>query len=229
MKERPILFSAPMVRAILAGTETQTRRVLKQATGPSLSVGMDDDAPGVAELSWLWGDGPGHEVEETIKRVACPYGQPGDRLWVRESFWAFGRWETRFDPKKGRDAQTFIDMTAECGKAYQFTDQMPEREKATLSTVIPSWWRRPSIHMPRAASRITLEVTGVRAERLQDISETDALAEGARTWASEQGTPVRDLDEARLQFRALWTDINGGESWDANPWVWVVEFKKRED
>ena len=80
MTERPILFSAPMVRAILDGSKTQTRRVLKQATGPSLSVGIDDETA-VAELSWLYGDGPGHDVHEATKRVHCPYGQPGDRLW----------------------------------------------------------------------------------------------------------------------------------------------------
>src|SRR6185369_7454203 len=100
------------------------------------------------------------------------------------------------------------------GLAYRYeADEKLPRRKRELHQV--AGWKRPAIFMPRAACRITLEITEVRVERLQAISEADAEAEGARSWASEQDTPVRDLDEARLQFRKLWTEINGGESWDA--------------
>ncbi len=85
---------------------------------------------------------------------------------------------------------------------------------------------KPSIHMPRNLSRIDLEITSVRVERLQDISESDAIDEGSFSWAGEQDTPVRDLLEARLVYRHLWESINGQGSWDANPWVWVVTFRK---
>lgn len=192
MSERPILFSAPMVRAILAGTKTQTRRVLKQAVGPSLSVGIDDDAPGVAELSWLYGDGPGHEVHESVKRVPCPYGTPGDRLWVREA-WAP-------HPDFPGTARAVFRADPECAHD------------------VDRW--RPSIHMPRAVSRITLEITGVRVERLQDISRGDAMAEGCPFPNMAQG------DDPREWYRDLWDQINGAGAWDANPWVWCVSFKR---
>jgi hypothetical protein len=210
MRERPILFSAPMVRAILAGTKTQTRRVLKQATGPSLSVGIEDDA-GVAELSWLWGDGPGHEVHEMIKKVPCPYGKPSDRLWVRET-WGFN--------------PDFPDMP---GRACFRAD--PGHEYDGIR------WR-PSIHMPRAASRLSLEITGVRVERLQDISEADAMAEGVEFIDLPTGRAFLNYDSSTKtarnftftsavdSYRTLWTAINGTGSWDANSWAWVVEFRR---
>ena len=204
MTDRPILFSAPMVRALLSGTKTQTRRVLKQATGPSLSVGMDDDEPGVAALSWLWGDGPGHDVHETIKRVRCPYGQPGDRLYVRETWQAVN----------GNDRARHI-----------VTHPAPDRGwieyAATPRIDEPAYKWRPSIHMPRWASRITLEVTGVRVERLHACNEVDAIAEGA-PWAA-CGAPQGGSHKAG--FAQLWEQINGDGSWDENPWVWVIEFK----
>ena len=204
MAERPILFSAPMVRAILAGTKTQTRRFLKQAVGPSLSVGIEDE-PGVAELSWLHGDGPGHEVHETIKRVPCPYGQLGDRLWVRET-WAYG-------------IHAMAAARDEDGPfVYAATDSVQGR-------LCERW--RPSIHMPRSASRITLEITGVRVERLQEISQADAEAEGVIEWSWGALSP--ESHEYMLpasKFEMLWESINGAGSWDANPWVWVVEFKR---
>lgn len=229
MKERPILFSAPMVRAILSGSKSQTRRVLKQATGPSLSVGMDDNTLGVAELSWLWGDGPGHDVHETIKRVPCPYGQPGERLLVRETFYAWGRWETRYSAKKGRDEWHFVNLTLESGKSYKHSadDDGPMFEGGKRNAgVLPGWWKRPAIFMPRAASRITLEITDVRVERLQDISEADAQSEGWTRRPEVSTDPQVHKEAARDWFMDLWESINGPGSWGANPWVWVVEFKK---
>lgn len=216
MKERPILFSGPMVRALLAGTKTQTRRVLKQATGPSLSVGIDDDAPGVAELSWLYGDGPGHDVDEQIKRVACPHGQPGDRLWVRETF-------AKVIGQSGGWIETDYFAT------YTHGDRLGD----TLG--IKKRWT-PSIHMPRAASRILLEIAGVRVERLQDISEADARAEGlipargplgSQMWEYSEKTGGQ-FSDPRVAFHMLWESINGPGSWQTNPWVWVIDFKRIE-
>ena len=211
MKGHPILFSAPMVRALLAGMKTQTRRVFKQAKGLSLSVCIPDETPGVAELSWLYGDGPGYDVHESIKRVPCPYGQPGDRLWVREAWAAPHQY----------DGHRPADIPALTRWHYAATENLGGLRG------------RPSIHMPRAASRITLEVTGVRVERLQDISEADALAEGVaipptpaeyRDACGELVLPSRRT--AREAYRVLWEQINGPESWVANPWVWAVSFRR---
>jgi hypothetical protein len=210
MRERPILFSAPMVRAILAGTKTQTRRALKQAVGPSLSVDMQEET-GIAELSWLYGDGPGHEVHERIQFVPCPYGKPGYRLWVRE---------------------TWLHHSDKPGDyCYRAT-----HEDADFFGQMHGGWK-PSIHMPRAASRLSLEITGVRVERLQDISEADAIAEGIERTVTGDGwrrycDPRQELagtapcSSAIESFRTLWEYINGPGSWDANSWAWVVEFRR---
>jgi len=167
MKERPILFSGPMVRAILEGRKTQTRRIVKPQPLRDRGVMAFND-----------GEHP---------QMRCPYGKPGDRLWVRET------WCPDVEP-------------------YTF------RYKADGDEPLERW--RPSIHIPRWASRITLEVVSVRVERLQNISEDDALAEGITL--VERGTSPVD------QFNKLWESINGPGSWEANPWVWVVEFKRIE-
>jgi len=214
MKERPILFSGEMVRAILDGRKTQTRRVVKPQRHP------------YGEM--LSADQVASEVIGMTEAVRCPYGQPGDRLYVKETYWAWGRWETRFDAKKGRDAWHFVDMTLECGKAYQFEQPSPIGTRAGVS---PAWHKRPSLFMPRHASRITLEVTAVRVERLQEISTDDARAEGIQTWIDSFKDGPRYHENGQLDaypvsaFSRLWKSINGADSWDANPWVWVVEFR----
>lgn len=183
MADRPILFSWPMVRAILTGTKTQTRRVVKPAP------------------DW--------------KPVGCPYGQPGDRLWVRETHYLHGVWSVRKDDG-GKRRWTFHPSR---DMGVQFTE--PNGFIKGRSTTVHGWYRRPSIHMPRWASRITLEVTGVRVERLQDISEADAIAEGVNNSLHLPGGRF-----ARENFAHLWWTINGDGSWEANPWVWVVEFRR---
>ena len=180
MKERPILFSGPMVRALLAGTKTQTRRVVKK-----LPITLN------RETNSLEVDGENIANGRFAKLVACPYGQPGDRLWVRETFGHFER-NDNFTP----GCEVFYRADGECLE-------------------IKPW--RPSIHMPRWASRITLEITSVRVERLQDISEADAIAEGVYT------DPARSAYDAYAQ---LWDEINGPGSWAANPWVWVLELRR---
>lgn len=228
MIERPILFSAPMVRAILAGQKTQTRRVVrKQFPADAIVAEVAATTPEgwqVSGHSGLWWDDAGACLDDAVR---CPQGMPGDRLWVRETFWAFGRWETRFNAKKGRDEWRFIDLTVQSGSAYQFAEPEQSRHGKRGGTV-PRWWKRPSIHMPRAASRILLDVADVRVERLQDISADDARAEGC------PDMPVRGAQKAsidllaKLWFHGLWEQISGPESWAANPWVWVVSFKRVE-
>lgn len=209
-----------MVLALRAGTKTQTRRAVKRFA-----------------LEWLtMQNGFNANFVALPENKLSPYGYVGDRLAVRETFYAWGRWETRFSAKKGRDEWHFVDMTLECGKSYLYAvnglQPQPMGGKRHKGGVAPAWWKRPAIFMPRVASRIALEITSVRMERLQNISEADAKAEGA--------TPIPDpCDHVRLAcadigctgpqpyragFRALWQSINGPESWDANPWVWVVEW-----
>jgi hypothetical protein len=208
MRERPILFSAPMVRAILAGQKTQTRRAVK-------GLALDWLAPGNFTPAYV-ADPENH---------ACPYGQPGDRLWVRETF----RLAESLDSlSPAAVAEKCLDAGYRIPWApiqYEVDGQRrdwrsdfntPPRETEPGKT-------RQSIHMPRWASRITLEITGVRVERLQAIGARDAIAEGIPAGGPENpdGIEVRD-------FRALWLSINGAGSWESDPWVWVVEFKRLE-
>jgi hypothetical protein len=210
MKERPILFNGPMVRALLAGTKTQTRRAVKpegahhlfQFRGTTAAAGADEPT---GEWGWCGSE------RVVNKHIHCPYGKPGDRLWVRETF------------------QRFTDDGEVLYKADRAGFEAMNELK--FDECIEAFWR-PSIHMPRAASRITLEITGVRVERLQDISEADALAEGVAQVVRDR-LPVQqcgeydaiDVDPVEL-YQDLWESINGPGSWDANPWVWVLEFRR---
>ena len=201
MKSRPILFSAPMVRALLAGTKTQTRRPLREGA-------WLDPKEGVIRMCSVGNGVTG------FQSVACPYGVPGDQLWVREQFAGSIAYERHGYPLR------------EWGnKIWYCADGEPRSGQ---------WTRpRPSIHMPRSLSRITLELTDVRVERLQDISEADALAEGV-TPKWEPGCSGRLMEAiggfsfrpAASAYADLWEQINGAGSWDANPWVWCLSFKR---
>ena len=217
MKERPILFSAPMVRAILEGRKTVTLRIVKGIALECLTS---------ANFTPTYVAMPENDM--------CPYGQPGDRLWVRETWQYFGFSD---------EGEPCICYLADHGRAWPHVPQS-EADKvdciwADLSDpgnfsisgrACDNRWR-PSIHMPRWASRITLEVTGVRVERLQEINEADAVAEGIQPFG-DGGYHVEDgrhyMGTARDSFASLWESINGDGSWDANPWVWVVKFKRME-
>jgi hypothetical protein len=199
MTERGILFSAPMVRALLAGTKTQTRRALR--VQPLDVLPMEGDK---ADREWVGLMERQPKPAGTVFR--CKFGVPGDRLWVRET-WAQ---PTTLDP-----GPTFYraDYPA-C--AAGFTNLPPVDEI--------TW--KPSIHMFRKDSRILLEITDVRVERLQDISEADAAAEGwSRRHEVSDDSQVH-ADAARDWYMYLWEQINGAGSWATNPWVWVVEFRR---
>lgn len=202
-KARPILFSGPMVRAILDGRKKVTRRPVKSALVDRL-----DPPRGQADVEAGY---PFVECEDGYVSAVkiCPYGQPGDRLWVRETF-------NRTNPGG-----------AEGVYYYRADGRFPAAIGGDRFSGREAW--KPSIHMPRSASRILLEVTAVRVERLQDISEEQAEAEGVhrdmRMWfATDEGGPA--FTWPQNAFEHLWRKINGTESWDANPWVWVVEFKR---
>jgi hypothetical protein len=219
MKERPILFSAPMVRALLTDTKTQTRRLVK----------ITLRTPGLAACL----QPPVGDPRPRVAAELSPYGQLGDRLWVRET-WGIG---SRPDPWDGYDG---IEYRADEAWLEEHDDLPCHKVKTPDGVCLGDYgagWK-PSIHMPRWASRITLEITGVRVERLQDISEADSIAEGA----SPIEIPAIGQDESQLLdlplieidhpyrngFAQLWESINGAGAWEANPWVWVVEFRRIE-
>jgi hypothetical protein len=219
-----------MVRALLNCTKSQTRRPLRDQSPVDLGAfkygGHFSRRPVFDKVAKA-------VVGHRLASVHCPYGQPGDQIWVRETFFAFGRWETRYSEKKKRDEWHFIDMTLECDRAYQFAADNPDLPLAKDRGLTPGWWKRPAIFMPRAACRITLENASVRVERLQDISEDDAIAEGVdgpMCAAAVGRAPSRFnlLPAAIHGYSHLWESLNGAGSWDANPWVWVVEFRRIE-
>ncbi|CUY57733.1 hypothetical protein LL394_001059 [Serratia marcescens] len=191
MKERPVIFNGEMVRAILDGRKTQTRRIAK--------------------------------ADNSNHLLGCPFGQVGDRLWVRETFAVLGNedgcpidWNGNLI--KGDEKQAARIYKASCWQEpgnYGLWS-IPDRETQYEGT-----WR-PSIHMPRWASRIMLEITAVRVERLNDISEEDAKAEGVKAGVC----PGHEHMMHQVAFSELWQSIYGEESWRANPWVWVIEFKQ---
>ncbi|MDR0250538.1 MAG: hypothetical protein LBI35_04395 [Burkholderiales bacterium] len=211
MKEYPIIFSDEMVRAILDGRKTQTRRVIRPqpADGIRPYIFSNDKVQGwVSSLKHKHGNSTVH---------ICPYGQAGDGLWVRESWQA---WK-EFDDTKAKD----------------LPEEMRLRINYTADGNIWDAKKRRSIHMPRCASRILLEITDVRVQRVQDISENDCWSEGIDAVDGalddlkiyEMAKRMNcSFEEARPTFAVLWDTINAkrGYGWDANPWVWAITFKR---
>ncbi|MCA6954799.1 hypothetical protein [Pectobacterium polaris] len=211
MKERGIIFNGEMVRATLDGRKTQTRRIVKP----------QPDEDGLARLN----GGPWMDTSERVYR--CPFGQPGDRLWIRETSGLQIR----------RDA---LGGTGEF-RVYRASNPDAIRYKTASGEIAPIKWV-PSIHMPRHASRILLEITDVCVERLNDISEVDAIAEGIEPYPPHPDFPQRYHEyfplgnknglrcnmSAASSFAGLWESIYGAESWNENPWVWTVSFQRIE-
>ncbi|MGM8026810.1 hypothetical protein [Yersinia enterocolitica] len=201
MNEKPILFNAEMVNAILSGRKTQTRRIMKvQPAECSHTHWPEYPNPEwkLYDRGWncaVCGNGVSL-TERDVTGIICPLGKPGDQLWVREAFAA--------------------GLCTESTLAYRATHKTEDLEEGWGETI--KW--TPSIHMPRWASRINLLITGVRVERLQDISDADASAEGCKISSMQSGECLSDM------FARLWKSIYGDESWQANPWVWVITFRR---
>lgn len=235
MIERPILFSTPMVNANLAGLKTQTRRVIKpQPTSQRFKPEFCFDDEGVN--LYLTGRG--------IEPIRSPYGKAGDQLWVREA-WSLNFYggHTRSDGENREIFEQYaVEYKAIGDPLIIDRDHHDERLCHLYDSQRGNF--RPSIHMPRWASRIQLEIIEIRVERLQDINEADAQAEGVERWQvgmdkqpdsgwwrdysysdeeAEAGYPP--LLSAKESYRTLWESINGAGSWDTNPWVWVIEYK----
>lgn len=227
MKERPVIFNSEMVRAILDGRKTQTRRVIANVS-PDNCIPLQKPTKTKDGIYTHVMDAPGHGL--------CPFGRVGERLWVRETFAVLGNedgcpidWDGNLI--KGDEKQAARIYKASCWQEpgnYGLWS-IPDRD-----TQYEGAWC-PSIHMPRWASRITLEITAVRVERLNDISEEDARAEGVKPagdmlpdYPDTFLTPKGDFATAKVAFQRLWQSIYGEESWAANPWVWVIEFRRLE-
>lgn len=220
MKERGMIFNGEMVRAILDGRKTQTRRIIKKQPESSefglRYIAESSLAKEVGMYFWSQSDACG--VKSRSNPFACPYGKPGDRIWARE---------------------TWADAGGSAPDLKLYRANYPEHVPSHYENVPPvdeiRW--TPSIHMPRWASRILLEITDVRVERLNDISEEDAMREGidADRLAESQDNYDCIADHnmtgrptATGAFKYLWESIYGEESWNANPWVWVISFKRVE-
>jgi hypothetical protein len=212
MKERPILFSAPMVRAILDGLKTQTRRVAKPPEKanflPDDNWTLDMDDPGTAF----------NDDESGRLYIKCPYGVPGDHLYVKENSWIWCQKVIDGVTKTGRPKLRFVP----CG---QYVVHCADGEKPAIpvdASPTRLWRWKAARFMPRWASRITLEITDVRVQRVQEIEEDDALNEGI-----PDNGPGQELLPSEM-FARLWDSINAerGFGWDVNPWVWALTFRR---
>lgn len=204
MNERGMIFNAEMVRAILDGRKTQTRRVLATYQD-AVKFCPEWDVNG-KQIFIVLGEKDHAGMNPVITAIPCPFGQPGDRVWVRETFRVHSR---------ATDVATLVYRASVRNSWTEQTHRVPVAVCNKQAT--PEKWT-PSIHMPRWASRITLEITGVRVERLNSITESDAEAEGV----NDTGFGDLLVDG----YRYLWKSIYGEESWADNPWVWVIEFKR---
>ncbi|NHR05759.1 hypothetical protein HA052_11160 [Chromobacterium haemolyticum] len=215
MKERPMLYTGAMVRKVLADAKTQTRRVVK-------------GAPSLVRWNPIVVAGRAGWEDEHGRPIICPYGEPGDRLWVRETWGVISHsWDRHGNRVKwtpNRPATAISEMPFGngyySGHVIYAADGPNEWSDDDDGGGEPRSLWHPSIHMPRAACRLMLEITDVRVERLQDISEADAVAEG--------GPVDHPNGTARGWFEQLWEKLYGAGSWDANPYVWRISFKRVE-
>lgn len=222
MTERGMIFNAEMVRAILDGRKTQTRRVMKvQPESNQLGLLLITDSTkrsDIGKYHWAESNATGNHVRS--KLFSCPFGAAGDRIWVRETFCPVD--DTQYGGEKWVDYRATPRYEASHPAGW---DSAPNDAEAL------KW--RPSIHMPRWASRILLEITDVRVERLNSIHDVDAMREGIQNLTTcshaDFGIPgVVNTQHPVRAFQLLWESIYGADSWRANPWVWVIEFKRVE-
>ena len=233
MKERGMIFNSEMVRAILDGRKTQTRRIMKvQPESNQLGLLLITDSTkhsDIGKYHWAESNATGNHVRS--KLFSSPFGAVGERIWVRETWATLGNedgcyvdWEDNLCKGDERSAARIYRASCEQRPGDYGLWSIPDDaywKPHTKEHKFEGAWR-PSIHMPRWASRILLEITDVRVERLKSISDRDALREGCSAADMKSGDCVADV------FARLWASIYGSDSWNANPWVWVIEFKRVE-
>lgn len=209
MKETPLLFTPENVSKVLDGDKTQTRRIIKPQPWEVIP-------PKAGEPPWphvfRYKDGSTTYGDPFL--MPCPYGTVGDRLYVKESHYLWGRWDLDGLTKTGRQKYRFRRTTTE----IRYREDPPTKGyDGTRSTMRSQWHKRSALFMEKKDARLWLELTEVRVERLQEISEEDCRAEGVQVGGEEEGHD--------FHFMNLWESINGKGSWDLNPWVWVLSFK----
>lgn len=214
-KFHSILFSTPMVQAILDGRKTMTRRVVENRYSAldkewKPTIVKEEHFDGIDR--WEWRNG----TRYLLPTFKCPYGKPGDTLWVKESYYSYGFWTKNGQTKTGKQKWSFIDDAAYTSIAYN--DRPPYQVEKNSNREV-GWYKRLGRFMPKKACRLFLRIKSVRVERLQEISESDAKSEGASPTAYGKYKPG---------FEIIWQSINGADSWDANPWVWVITFERIE-
>jgi hypothetical protein len=235
MKEKPILFSAPMVRAILDGSKTQTRQVIKPIGAVDIVTFLEEDDTPDGNFGWC------RHPCVIEKHITCPYGKIGDYLWVRETYsivrestdyetggeYSAENWHKDYgDPRPylngilraGIKSAIYYPADGDDVCPTEMFDHIGLDGKIRWKKSIP---HRPAIHMPRWASRITLRITDIRVERLNDLSEEDAVSEGISD-RCEDGC----WTSAQEKFAVLWDSIHGYGEWNTDPWVWVIEFER---
>lgn len=224
MKHSPILFNEQMSAAIRQGRKTQTRRIVKSKY-PFDQNKAEPFNGGLLVEGGGWQIKTGNTKADQDRVIYCQHGKVGDRLWVRETHFLHGYWKKNGLTAKGRQKWRFV---CEKGAGVKYLDNPPfliERTKLGIG-----WTKRVSIHMPRWASRLTLEITNVKVERLNDISLDDAKAEGLgpltmTVCRGQSVPPAAALVAYQAAFKLLWESINGPDSWTQNPWVWAYFFK----
>lgn len=241
IKEIPMLYSTPMVIAIDNETKGMTRRAkgfgeVNENPDRFVYIGNSNhmEVPRVAvkydrSTYYMFNLTNSNGSSWVFK---CPYGEVGDHIWVRETHYRYGRWSKVWNEKKKKFKHVFFPDPL-FKEAMYHNDPPLVIEKERVQS--PGWYKRPSIHMPKDVARTWLKITDIKVERLQDISEEDARDEGIiKEWDGTAywyknyltGFPSMFKQKPVLSFKSLWESINGTESWDANPWVWVVKFKK---
>lgn len=240
MKLHPILFSTEMVNAILDDRKIMTRRMVKKPLikhNDVIKIPLPIDEYAIELKKW---QDKGYKTIGTDGSIAgyllpeCPYGHPGDVLWVRESFFAYGHWSTITE--NGKKKKRFHDLTIEQDNQYYYENNMPYKicKYGELG-----YHKRPSLFMPKAACRLFLQIENIRVERLQEITPQDAINEGIEIGYCADDITGKDLVTYKnyltgthliinecASFMTLWQSINGEESWNANPFVWIITFKK---
>lgn len=235
-RERGILFGAPMVRAILEGRKSVTRRLVKpqppspEAVYARTGIGFHLFTDFHAEPDTFRVSGPVGVVRDLVGQGEwrCPYGQPGDRLLVKESAWMWCERRPNGTTKTGRSKWLYVPMRA---VPVHYCADHPELNVVSPETGNEWGWRKKlGRFLPAWASRITLPLTGVRVERVQDASEADILAEGVTVDRVSEwcGVPWSDMPDLHAAWRVLWTHINGAESWERNDWAWVLSWDRAE-
>lgn len=214
MTERPILMTPENAQKCFEGVKTQTRRLLKQQ--PDKFQHVEYDSRKGWQYWWDVGSSGMSDVRQEYAPLKCPYGAVSDRLWIKEASWIWGTWVHEEDGWHFREHYSRR-------VSFSVVDGALTGKRGDVE---PRWIRRPGIFMPRWACRTVVEITEIRVQRVQDCSTEDAIAEGAETWEGECLLREKRLTKAQLQYAALWESINGAGSWDANPFVWALTFKK---